>query len=313
MVTQDTSLLHRSVRDNILYGRPDAGEAAAIAAARKAQADDFIAGLEDMRGRKGYGAHVGERGVKLSGGQRQRIAIARVLLKDAPILVLDEATSALDFGGGGGHPGAALQPDDRQDRDRHRPPPVDHRRHGPAGDHGQGPHRRGGQPRVAAASGAASTPTCGRASRAASWPRRWRRRSEVARLSAANQSRSMNSSAVRAAWSMIARKVPPGMSLPRWSETMARAARIVRMPEGPDGCPFERTWTKPARSERPDDLACLERGQAACHVAETERSPRGLASAGNPEYPRRGWPDARWLARLPPSPSPALRPRPRRR
>jgi ATP-binding cassette subfamily B multidrug efflux pump len=96
MVTQDTSLLHRSVRDNILYGRPNAGEEAATAAARKAQADDFIAGLEDLRGRRGYGAHVGERGVKLSGGQRQRIAIARVLLKDAPILVLDEATSALD-------------------------------------------------------------------------------------------------------------------------------------------------------------------------------------------------------------------------
>ena len=96
MVTQDTSLLHRAVRDNILYGRPDAGEAALATAARRAQADGFIAGLEDMKGRKGYGAHVGERGVKLSGGQRQRIAIARVLLKNAPILVLDEATSALD-------------------------------------------------------------------------------------------------------------------------------------------------------------------------------------------------------------------------
>jgi ATP-binding cassette subfamily B multidrug efflux pump len=96
MVTQDTSLLHRSVRDNILYGRPDAAEAAVVAAARKAQADDFIERLEDMKGRGGYLAHVGERGVKLSGGQRQRIAIARVLLKNAPILVLDEATSALD-------------------------------------------------------------------------------------------------------------------------------------------------------------------------------------------------------------------------
>jgi len=96
MVTQDTSLLHRSVRDNILYGRPDAGEAAAMAAAKKAQAHDFILGLFDLRDRKAYDAHVGERGVKLSGGQRQRIAIARVLLKNAPILVLDEATSALD-------------------------------------------------------------------------------------------------------------------------------------------------------------------------------------------------------------------------
>ncbi|MGQ0456858.1 MAG: ABC transporter ATP-binding protein [Hyphomicrobium sp.] len=96
LVTQDTSLLHRSVRDNILYGRPEAGEDEVIAAARRAEAHSFIPGLEDMRGRKGFDAHVGERGVKLSGGQRQRIAIARVLLKDAPILVLDEATSALD-------------------------------------------------------------------------------------------------------------------------------------------------------------------------------------------------------------------------
>ena len=96
MVTQDTSLLHRSVRDNILYGRPDATDADMIAAARRAEAQDFIAGLADAKGRRGYDAHVGERGVKLSGGQRQRIAIARVMLKDAPILLLDEATSALD-------------------------------------------------------------------------------------------------------------------------------------------------------------------------------------------------------------------------
>jgi ATP-binding cassette, subfamily B, multidrug efflux pump len=96
MVTQDTSLLHRSVLENILYGRPEAGREAAIAAAKKAQAHDFIVGLEDSKGRRGYDAHVGERGVKLSGGQRQRIAIARVLLKNAPILILDEATSALD-------------------------------------------------------------------------------------------------------------------------------------------------------------------------------------------------------------------------
>jgi ATP-binding cassette subfamily B multidrug efflux pump len=96
MVTQDTSLLHRSVMENILYGRPDAVEADAIAAAKKAAAHDFINNLEDLKDRSGYAAHVGERGVKLSGGQRQRVAIARVLLKDAPILVLDEATSALD-------------------------------------------------------------------------------------------------------------------------------------------------------------------------------------------------------------------------
>ena len=96
MVTQDTSLLHRSVRDNIRYGSDAADDADVIAAAKKARAHDFIVDLEDARGRKGYDAHVGERGVKLSGGQRQRIAIARVLLKNAPILILDEATSALD-------------------------------------------------------------------------------------------------------------------------------------------------------------------------------------------------------------------------
>ena len=96
MVTQDTSLLHRSVRDNILYGRPDATEAEMIAAAKRAEAHAFILNLRDAKGRTGYDAHVGERGVKLSGGQRQRVAIARVMLKDAPILVLDEATSALD-------------------------------------------------------------------------------------------------------------------------------------------------------------------------------------------------------------------------
>ena len=96
MVTQDTALLHRSIRDNILYGRPDAGEEDMRRAAELAEAASFIPDLRDLRGRQGYDAHVGERGVKLSGGQRQRIAIARVILKDAPILVLDEATSALD-------------------------------------------------------------------------------------------------------------------------------------------------------------------------------------------------------------------------
>src|SRR5215468_3621997 len=96
VVTQDTSLLHRSIRENIRYGRPEASEDEIVKAAQLAHADGFIAQLEDWRRRRGYDAHVGERGVKLSGGQRQRIAIARVILKDAPILVLDEATSALD-------------------------------------------------------------------------------------------------------------------------------------------------------------------------------------------------------------------------
>ena len=96
MVTQDTSLLHRSVRDNLVYGRPDASDLQMVHAAERAEAHDFVQTLVDPKGRHGYDAHVGERGVKLSGGQRQRIAIARVMLKDAPILLLDEATSALD-------------------------------------------------------------------------------------------------------------------------------------------------------------------------------------------------------------------------
>lgn len=96
MVTQDTSLLHRSIRENISYGRPEATDAMVEAAARQAEAHEFIVGLEDWHERRGYDAHVGERGVKLSGGQRQRVALARVILKNAPILVLDEATSALD-------------------------------------------------------------------------------------------------------------------------------------------------------------------------------------------------------------------------
>ncbi|VVP23306.1 ABC transporter ATP-binding protein [Pseudomonas fluorescens] len=96
MITQDTSLLHRSIRDNLLYGKPDATDADLWDAVHKARADEFIPLLSDAEGRTGFDAHVGERGVKLSGGQRQRIAIARVLLKDAPILIMDEATSALD-------------------------------------------------------------------------------------------------------------------------------------------------------------------------------------------------------------------------
>ncbi len=96
MVTQETAMFNRSARDNILYGRPDATEEEMVEAARKAEAHDFILKLKDHMGRAGYDAHLGERGVKLSGGQRQRIALARAILKDAPILVLDEATSALD-------------------------------------------------------------------------------------------------------------------------------------------------------------------------------------------------------------------------
>ncbi|MDX2483517.1 MAG: ABC transporter ATP-binding protein [Pseudodonghicola sp.] len=96
MVQQDSALMHRSVRDNLLYGRPDASEAEMIAAAKQAEAHEFILDLADPQGRRGYDAHVGERGVKLSGGQRQRVTLARVILKDAPILLLDEATSALD-------------------------------------------------------------------------------------------------------------------------------------------------------------------------------------------------------------------------
>jgi ATP-binding cassette subfamily B protein len=96
MVTQETAMFNRSARDNILYGRPDATEEEVVEAARKAEAHDFILKLKDHMGRAGYDAHLGERGVKLSGGQRQRIALARAILKDAPILVLDEATSALD-------------------------------------------------------------------------------------------------------------------------------------------------------------------------------------------------------------------------
>jgi ATP-binding cassette subfamily B protein/ATP-binding cassette subfamily B multidrug efflux pump len=96
VVSQEAMLMHRSIRDNIAYGRADASEAEIVDAARRAAAHDFIVDVADPRGRKGYDAHVGERGVKLSGGQRQRVAIARMMVKDAPILILDEATSALD-------------------------------------------------------------------------------------------------------------------------------------------------------------------------------------------------------------------------
>ena len=151
MVTQDTSLLHRSIAANIGYGRPGATDAEIEAAARRAQAHEFIVDLQDWKGRTGYDAHVGERGVKLSGGQRQRIAIARVILKNAPILVLDEATSALDSEVELAIQDQLLGADGRQDGDRDRAPPVDHRAHGPADRARAGPHRRGGHARRAAA------------------------------------------------------------------------------------------------------------------------------------------------------------------
>ncbi len=146
VVTQDTSLLHRSIRDNIAYGRPEADDADIIAAAKRANAWEFIETLEDQQGRKGLDAQVGERGVKLSGGQRQRIAIARVFLKDAPILILDEATSALDS-----EVEAAIQENlfalmDRQDGDRDCPPPVDADGDGPARHPRGRPDHRNRQP-----------------------------------------------------------------------------------------------------------------------------------------------------------------------
>ena len=150
MVTQDTSLLHRSIRDNIRYGRPRASEWEVRRAAVQAQALEFIETLEDWNGRRGFDAHVGERGVKLSGGQRQRVALARVILKDAPILVLDEATSSLDFGSRGSDPGAARKPDERAHGHRHRTSPVDNCPPRSARRARQGADRRRGDPCLAA-------------------------------------------------------------------------------------------------------------------------------------------------------------------
>ena len=142
MVTQDTSLLHRSIAENILYGRPDAGEAAMIACGAAGACARLRPGADRPDGRRGYDTMVGERGVKLSGGQRQRIAIARVLLKNAPILVLDEATSALDSEVEAAIQESLARADGRQDRDRHRAPAVDHRGDGPPDRARRGPHRR---------------------------------------------------------------------------------------------------------------------------------------------------------------------------
>jgi ATP-binding cassette subfamily B multidrug efflux pump len=153
MVTQDTSLLHRSVRDNIVYGRPSASDEDMVRAARRAQAQGFIETLTDPHGRSGYEAHVGERGVKLSGGQRQRIAIARVMLKDAPDPAAGRSDQRARLRGGGRDPGQPGRPDAGQDGDRHRAPPVHHHGAGPAGRAGPGPHRGGRRPPLAAGAG----------------------------------------------------------------------------------------------------------------------------------------------------------------
>ena len=168
MVTQDTSLLHRSIRDNIRYARPQASDWEVRRAAAQAQALDFIEGLEDWYGRRGFDAHVGERGVKLSGGQRQRIALARVILKDAPILVLGRGHLLARFGGRGGDPGTARKPDAGAHGHRHRPPAVDDRTPRPARRARPGQHRRRGNPCPASRPPAAPTPGSGAGNRAVS-------------------------------------------------------------------------------------------------------------------------------------------------
>ena len=142
MVTQDTSLLHRSIADNIRYGRPQASAAEVARAAQRAHAETFIATLEDWNGRRGYEAHVGERGVKLSGGQRQRIAIARAILKGRAHPGAGRGDQCARLGGGGGDPGAVGRSDGGAHRDRHRAPAVHAVAHGPGGGAGWGP--RGG-------------------------------------------------------------------------------------------------------------------------------------------------------------------------
>ena len=145
--------MHRSIRDNIRYGRPEASEAEIVDAARRSHALEFIEGLEDWHGRTGFDAHVGERGVKLSGGQRQRIALARVILKDAPILVLDEATSALNS-----EVEAAIQEQLAELMEGRTVIAIAHRlsticQHGPARRARPRPHRRGRHARAVAGGG----------------------------------------------------------------------------------------------------------------------------------------------------------------
>ena len=173
MVTQDTSLLHRSIAANIRYGRPGASDEQVRAAARKAQAHEFIVGLQDWKGRTGYDAHVGERGVKLSGGQRQRVAIARVVLKDAPILVLDEATSALDS-----EVELAIQEQLLGLMEGKTVIAIAHRLSTIARMDrlivlDAGPHRRAGLARRAAAPARVTTRNCGGTSRAGFWRPMW--------------------------------------------------------------------------------------------------------------------------------------------
>ena len=170
MVTQDTSLLHRSIAANIGYGRPGASFAEIESAARRAQAHDFIVDLQDWKGRTGYDAHVGERGVKLSGGQRQRIAIARVDAQERADPRARRGDVRARQRGRARDPGAAAGPHGRQDGDRDRAPPVDDRAHGPADRARARPHRRGRHARRAAARATATTRCCGGTSRAASCP-----------------------------------------------------------------------------------------------------------------------------------------------
>ena len=168
MVTQDTSLLHRSIRDNVRYGRPEASEEEIRRAAALAEADRFIPELADPKGRVGYDAYVGERGVKLSGGQRQRIAIARVIPEGRADPGAGRGDLGAGLGGGGGDPEPAGAPDGGQDGDRHRAPAFDHRSAGPADRARPGAYRRAGQPRASCWSRTASTPDSGPASPAAS-------------------------------------------------------------------------------------------------------------------------------------------------
>ena len=143
MVTQETAMFNRSARDNILYGRPDATEQEVIAAATKAEAHDFILGLQDAQGRTGYDAHLGERGVKLSGGQRQRIALTRAILKDAPILVLGRGHLGAGFRSRSLDPGGLAPGHGRQDGSCDCAPAIDTQRNGPDHRSGRGPDRRG--------------------------------------------------------------------------------------------------------------------------------------------------------------------------